>query len=174
MREAFVIYRNFFECIEELSNKDQLKTYRALANFALNDIEAEDLTGTAKIIYDMAKPSIIASAKRYDASTKGGRPTNNSDNSPIRIFDYAEDVILTENQYSKLIDKEGERIMRLAIEEVQIWLENGKTGNPNYKKARLALGHNHYSYFNRNGWAIEKAKERLAEEQKQSQPNWSI
>lgn len=166
MRDAFVIYRNFFECIEELNIKDQLKTYKALANFALNDIEADDLTGTAKIIYDMAKPAIIASAKRYDAGKKGGRPTN--DNTPIKKIEGITLVNLSEKQYDTLIDKYGEKITQKAIELFDDYLNKGT------KTAREYIGKNHYAHFKVDSWAVRKAETIIKEEQAKNRPNWGV
>ena len=81
MRESFVFYASFLEAIEELDDKNQLKLYKAISNFAINDVEPDDLKGIAKAIFTLIKPQISASNKRYDNSKKcgefgklGGRP----------------------------------------------------------------------------------------------------
>ena len=108
MRDSYVFYRNFFECIEKLPTKEQLSAYRAISNYALNGIET-DLKGTAQIIYDMAKPNIDSNNKKYKNGCKGGRPKD--DESPRKDFgEDIENVILTESQWERIVAKRGERL----------------------------------------------------------------
>lgn len=174
MRDSLVIYRSTVEAGNTLSEKQRLKFYESLFNYALDDVEPEGLNGTMKIFFELTKPLIDSNNRKYKNGCKGGRPQNSSDNSPVMKIDYAEDVILTENQFAKLSEKYDKLLLKYAIKQVQEWLEDGKSGNPNYKKAREALGHNHYSYFKIDGWAITKAKKIIKEENKSTQPNWSI
>lgn len=81
MKESFVFFRSFFEAIEEIDEKKQLKLYKSIANFALNGIEPTDLKGIEKAIFSLIEPQITASNKRYEVSKKcgefgklGGRP----------------------------------------------------------------------------------------------------
>lgn len=43
-------------------------------DYALDGKEADDLTGTAKIIYTLVKPNLEANNQRYENGKKGGRP----------------------------------------------------------------------------------------------------
>lgn len=73
MRDSFVFYRSFYEAIEDLPDKELAECFRAIAEYALNDIEPET-PGIAKTVFKMAKPQIDANTKRYQNGTKGGRP----------------------------------------------------------------------------------------------------
>ena len=81
MKESFVFFRSFFEAIQEIDEKKQLKLYKSIANFALNDEKPTDLRGIEKAIFSLIEPQITASSKRYEVSKKcgeygklGGRP----------------------------------------------------------------------------------------------------
>lgn len=81
MKESFVFFRSFFEAIEEIDEKKQLKLYKSIANFALNNEKPTDLKGIEKAIFSLIEPQITASSKRYEVSKKcgeygklGGRP----------------------------------------------------------------------------------------------------
>jgi hypothetical protein len=81
MKESFVFFRSFFEAIEEIDEKKQLKLYKSIANFALNNEKPTDLRGIEKAIFSLIEPQITASSKRYEVSKKcgeygklGGRP----------------------------------------------------------------------------------------------------
>lgn len=77
MRDSFVFYRSFYEAIEDLPDKELAECFRAIAEYALNDIEPET-PGIAKTVFKMAKPQIDANTKRYQNGTKGGRPPKHS------------------------------------------------------------------------------------------------
>ena len=74
MKESFVFYASFLEAIEELDDKNQLKIYKSITNFALKNEEPENLTGICKAIFALIKPQILANNKRYEDGKKGGRP----------------------------------------------------------------------------------------------------
>lgn len=81
MRESFVFYSSFFEAIEEIDPKKQLKMYKAIANFALNNKKPENLQGIEKAIWALIEPQLSANSKRYETSKEcgkfgklGGRP----------------------------------------------------------------------------------------------------
>lgn len=79
-RESFVFYKSFFEAIKELKEKDRLKVYDAICEYALNGNESE-LKGIPKAIVEMAKPVIDSSNNKYKAcienGKKGGAPKGN-------------------------------------------------------------------------------------------------
>ena len=74
MKESFVFYASFLEAIEQLDDKNQLKIYKSITNFALKNEEPEKLTGICKAIFALIKPQILANNKRYEDGKKGGRP----------------------------------------------------------------------------------------------------
>lgn len=161
-RDSFVFYRSFFEAIDELSAKEQAKTYRAIINYALNEEDEEELAGIPKMIYSMAKPLIEANNKKYRDGKKGGRPKD--DDSPRKEIDGVDYVNLTEKQYDKLVEKFGDAVTDKAISLLDNWLAKGSPTAKGY------IGKNHYAHFRVDNWTIQQAKEYCKEEQ----PNWSI
>ena len=73
MKESFIFYRSFYEAIEDLNDKEQLKVYKAIAKLALNDEEMQ-LTGVANTIFKLIKPQLKANNERYEKGINGGRP----------------------------------------------------------------------------------------------------
>jgi hypothetical protein len=78
-RDSFIFYRSFSEAIDNLPDNEQLKIYRAIKEFALNEHEPE-LTGLAKGFWTLIKPQIAANNKRYEDGRKGGRPPKQKHN----------------------------------------------------------------------------------------------
>lgn len=76
MRDSFMFYRSFFESFTELSQKDRLKLFDALCNYALNDVEPE-LSGIPAAIFVLLKPQVDANNRKYENAKKGGRPSGN-------------------------------------------------------------------------------------------------
>jgi len=72
-KNSFVFYRSFYEALQDLNAKDRLKTYDAICNLALNDIDTE-LKGIASTMFKLIKPQVIANTERYVNGKKGGRP----------------------------------------------------------------------------------------------------
>ena len=65
MLDSVVFPKDFFVSINELPENEQLKTYKAIFNYCFLDKEpSEPLTGTAKIIYTMSKPQIVAKKQK--------------------------------------------------------------------------------------------------------------
>ena len=165
MRDSFVFYRNFFTCIEKLPESEQREAYRAIANYALNGEEAE-LSGMAQIIYEMAKPNIDSNNKRYKNGCKGGRPKD--EDSPRKIFEDYETVILTESQWEKIVAKRGEELALAMVKILDNWLSlNGTT-------AKQYVGKNNYGHFKGDGWVLNEAKKLVEQESASKQPNWSV
>lgn len=165
MRDSFVFYRNFFTCIEKLPVSEQREAYRAIASYALNGEEAE-LEGMAQIIYEMAKPNIDSNNKRYKNGCKGGRPKD--EDSPRKIFEDYETVILTESQWEKIVAKRGEELALAMVKILDNWLSlNGTT-------AKQYVGKNNYGHFKGDGWVLNEAKKLVEQESASKQPNWSV
>ena len=53
MRDSLVIYRSTVEAGNTLSEKQRLKFYESLFNYALDDVEPEGLNGTMKIFFEL-------------------------------------------------------------------------------------------------------------------------
>lgn len=161
MRDSFVFYRSWAESIDKLPKSQQLETYKAIMEYALNDVETQ-LTGTASIIYEMAKPNLEANNKRYKNGCTGGRPKDTD--SPRKEIDGIELTNLTETQYQKLCGRFGETVTNKAIELFEEWLARGS------KAAKEYIGKNHYAHFYSDHWTIREAEKKIGEHQ----PNWSI
>lgn len=73
MKDSFIFYRSFYEAIEDLNDKEQLKVYKAIAKLALNEEEIQ-LTGVANTIFKLIKPQLKANNERYEKGINGGRP----------------------------------------------------------------------------------------------------
>ena len=63
-RDSFIFYRSFYESIEELPEENQLKVYKAISNYALNQEEIE-LDKISKAIFSLIKPQLDANYQRY-------------------------------------------------------------------------------------------------------------
>ena len=77
MREGFVFYRSFFEAMKELPSEDFAIIFKALCDYALDDM-TPDLTGIHKALFELIKPQIDANNRRYENGKKGGAPVGNS------------------------------------------------------------------------------------------------
>lgn len=64
-RDSFIFYRSFYESIKELPEDNQLKVYKAISNYALNQEEIE-LDGISKAIFSLIKPQLDANYKKYE------------------------------------------------------------------------------------------------------------
>lgn len=65
-----IIYRSFYEAINELSAENQARIWRAVMELGFNGVEIE-LSGLDKTIFTLIKPQIDANIKRYQ---NGKRP----------------------------------------------------------------------------------------------------
>lgn len=63
-RDSFIFYRSFYESIKEIPDEQQLETYKAITEYALNGKE-EQLAGVSKAIFTLIKPQLDANLKRY-------------------------------------------------------------------------------------------------------------
>lgn len=165
MRDSFVFYRSWVDSIKKLPKTQQLDLFLAIFDYALDDKETE-LTGTSKIIYDLVKPLLEANTKRYKDGCKGGRPKD--EDSPRKVFEDYETVIITESQWEKTIAKYGERLALKMVEILDNWLSLGGANAKQY------IGRNNYGHFRKDYWVYVEAKKAIEEEDAQNQPNWSV
>ena len=162
MRDSFVFYRSFYSSMKSLNKTERLKLYDAITEYALDDVETDDLTGTLKIIYDLVKPLIDANNRKYKNGLKGGRPKD--EESPTMKFPDIDHVIITEAQYKKACEKFKEDVVLKAISILDSWLaKNGKT-------QQQYLGRNHYGFFKSDNWTIKEAQKAINE----AKTNWSV
>lgn len=79
-RDSFIFYRSFFEAINDMPVKHQLKVYKAICSKSLNFAEVE-LKGISNTIFTLIKPQLEANNRRFingskgaEHGIKGGRP----------------------------------------------------------------------------------------------------
>ena len=78
MREAFTFYRSYYEAAKQIDDPaERLKALEAIMEFALDETEPDEISGTAKAIFIMAKPTIDKSLSQSEYGKKGGAPKGN-------------------------------------------------------------------------------------------------
>ena len=75
MRDGFIFYRSFAEAARTLEEKDKLRLYDAIIEYALDDV-TPNIGGAVSGMFSLIKPQIDANNKRYENGRKGGRPRN--------------------------------------------------------------------------------------------------
>ena len=73
MRDSFICYKTFYDCIKELPKKSGYSLYNAVFEYVFNGREPE-LKGIELGIFSMIKVQIDANNLRYSNGKKGGRP----------------------------------------------------------------------------------------------------
>lgn len=97
MNESFVFYASFFEAIEGLPAKDQLKMYQTIAKYALKG-EENELKQSLKNLWVLIRPQIIASQKRRCNGKNGGAPVGNANAKKQPMVDFENNQRLSEKQ----------------------------------------------------------------------------
>lgn len=73
MRDSTVFYRSFYEAIKGLPDAELVKSFKAIMEYALNDIEPEG-DGIERTVFLLTKPQIDSNNQKYENGKKGGRP----------------------------------------------------------------------------------------------------
>ena len=81
-RDSFIFYRSFYDAIKEIPEEEQLKVYKAIAVYALEQEEIE-LTGTPKAIFSLVKPQLDANYKKYENGKQKGSKTKANDKQKV-------------------------------------------------------------------------------------------
>ncbi|GAB6045104.1 hypothetical protein JCM11957_07020 [Caminibacter profundus] len=148
MRDSFVFYRSYYEAIELLPKAQRADAYKAIFEFMFNGKDISDeLPNTAKAIFMMAKPTLEASNKKYEAGKKGAEikkankekannkqdeskqeatleANNKQDGSNVNVNDNVnENVNIKEKEKSK---KEKEESTSDFQTFVKVWNESAK------------------------------------------------
>lgn len=76
-RESFIFYRSFHEAIKCLPDKVRGQLYMAVADYALDGKEPENLCGEAQGMFMLMRPVIDKNNSLYNNGKKGGRPRKN-------------------------------------------------------------------------------------------------
>ena len=77
MIDKFTFYKNYFEILKYLPDKDRLKMYDAILNYMFENKEPE-LNGLLQGIWINIKMPLDTNKKNINNGIKGGRPKNNN------------------------------------------------------------------------------------------------
>lgn len=70
-RSQFTFYRSYYEAVRELPKKEQCAVMLAICAYALDE-EEPNLTGTAKAIFSLVRPTLDASRRKAISGKTGG------------------------------------------------------------------------------------------------------
>ena len=93
-RDSFVFYRSFYEALQNVPKKYRSEVYEAVFAYAFEAREPS-LSGVPRALWELIRPQLDASQKRYDNSKKGaeygklgGRPRKNeADKKPLKGYE---------------------------------------------------------------------------------------
>lgn len=71
-RKQFTFYRSYYEAVRELPKKEQCAVILAICGYALDEKEPE-LTGTAKAIFSLIRPTLDSSRRKAESGKAGGK-----------------------------------------------------------------------------------------------------
>jgi hypothetical protein len=75
-RNQFTFYRSYYEAVRELPKKEQSAVMLAICAYALDE-EEPSLTGTAKAIFSLVRPTLDASRRKAISGKSGGERKQN-------------------------------------------------------------------------------------------------
>ena len=81
-RDSFIFYRSFYDAIKEIPEDEQLKVYKAICIYAMEQEEIE-LSGVSKAIFSLIKPLFDANYKKYENGKQKGSKTQANDKQKI-------------------------------------------------------------------------------------------
>ncbi len=73
MRDSFIFYKTFFECVESLPMRSGYALFMAICEYVYNEKEPE-LSGPARAMFNLMRAQIDANNRKYENGKKGGRP----------------------------------------------------------------------------------------------------
>lgn len=148
-RMYFAFFRSYFDAIENLSPKDQLLVYRAIAHYCLEDEEIP-LKGNAKAVFVGIRPALDKNRKKSQNARNRGMDTNKYPSSTIADGQRDDNKILANGERN-----DNETLTLYNTEEIK---ENKKKFSlvglkPNKKKNENILNDNSLSkYVNDKNW----------------------
>lgn len=80
MRDSFVVYRSFYESLQDLPKRDRGIVLDAIFEYVLNDVEPTDLTGARSAVWKLIKPQLDANNRKHENGRKGGNKKQVSPN----------------------------------------------------------------------------------------------
>ena len=69
-RDSFVFYRSFYEALQNVPKKNRAEVYEAVFEYAFEAREPS-LKGVTRALWELIRPQLDASQKRYENSMKG-------------------------------------------------------------------------------------------------------
>lgn len=75
VRKSFSFFVSYIEAVEELPEKEQLATLKAIIKYALYDKEPENFKGIKQAVFLLVKPTLDASKKKSANGKQGGSKT---------------------------------------------------------------------------------------------------
>ena len=69
-RESFVFYRSFYEALQNVPKKNRSEVYEAVFTYVFESQEPS-VSGVTRALWELIKPQLDASQKRYENSMKG-------------------------------------------------------------------------------------------------------
>lgn len=70
-RKQFTFYRSYYESISALPDDEQLKLYKAICAYALNE-ELNEMSGVVFAMFNIIKPTLDSSRKKAENGAAGG------------------------------------------------------------------------------------------------------
>ena len=114
---------SYYDSIKELDEKNQLALFHAICSYGCDGKELE-LTGIAKIIFGLIKPTLSASIKRYDNCVENGKrggrsAANNQQNNPAETNNETNNETQSEptTKATPNLNKEKEKEKEMAKEK---------------------------------------------------------
>lgn len=158
MAQRFTFFRSYYESVKELPPEDFKEVLMVLFKFVFENEMPENLSPTAQMFWTLVEPtariSVIRSAagqikkesNKNQTRIKPKSKQNQKGNKPQR-HKYGEygHVLLTDEQYSKLIDDFGADLVGRAIKNLD---EYCQSSGKSYKDYNLVL----------RKWPMDEAK----------------
>ena len=71
MRDSFVFYASFEKGFAILTDEEELQLIRAILTYAIREQEPKNLPINCRTVFELIRPQLDASCRRYDAAKKG-------------------------------------------------------------------------------------------------------
>ena len=84
-RTQFTFYRSYYEAVRELPKKEQTSVILAICTYALDEKTPDGLTGTAKAIFSLIKPTLDTSRRKAEVGAYGGRAKANAKQNDSKV-----------------------------------------------------------------------------------------
>ena len=151
-RNSFTFYRSFYEAIKELPEANQLKIYQSIAKYSLEFVEPKSLKGIDKTVWVLVEPFLSSNINKFknglkpkeklqkskpEANNKQTRSKAQGNKDKDKKEDKNKDnnkevkkkngqyknVLLTESEYNKLVDRFGQDVAKNKIIEMDEAIE---------------------------------------------------